>query len=120
MTNVLKELTKKLNLVWDHYYKQGTNPWTADIAIQDLSYQIGSLAKLNLQRKNCRYRDNQSDEAIMAKISDELADILAETLFVASELGIDMDKAFDDMLESDIKKITTRNPSVKIDLKEAI
>lgn len=118
MPNTLKELTKKQMIVWDYYFKQGTNPWTADIAIQDLTYQIGSLSKLNLQLKNCRFRHDMDDETIKTKIADELADILAETLFIASEMGIDMDKAFNDMLDTDIRKITERNPSVKIDLKE--
>ena len=120
MANSLKELTKKQMVVWDHYYKQGVNPWTADIAIQDLTYQIGSLTKLNLQLKNERFRHDMDDEAIKAKIADEMADIIANTLFAASELGIDMDKAFNNMLDSDIRKITERNPSVKIDLKEAV
>lgn len=114
MSNTLEELFKKQMIVWDHYFKQGTNPWNADIAIQDLTYQIGSLAKLNLQLKNCRYRDGQDDTAIKAKMSDELVDILAEVLFVSHELGIDLNKAFNDMLDSDIRKITERNPSVKI------
>jgi hypothetical protein len=120
MSLTLKELIKKQMFVWDHYSKQGTTPWTADIAIQDMAYQIGSLTKLNLQLKNYRYRDGADDKTILAKMSDELADILAETLFVATELGIDLDKAFNDMLDNDIRKIAERNPSVKIDLKETV
>jgi len=120
MANTLKELTRKQMLVWDHYFTQGTTPWTADISIQDLAYQIGSLTKLNLQLKNERFRDKMDDETIKIKMTDELCDIIANTLFAAAELGIDMDKAFNDMLASDVKKITERNPSVKIDLGEAI
>lgn len=116
MSNELKTVTDKQMKVWDYYYKQGTTPWTADIALQDLTYQIGSLTKLNLQLKNCRYRDGQDDATIKSKMADELADIVAEALFIARELGIDMDKAFHDMLLSDIKKITTRNPDVEITL----
>jgi len=116
----LKELTKKQMTVWEYYLLQGTTPWTADIAIQDLSYQIGSLTKLNLQLKNERYRHGLDDDVIKAKMADEFCDIVANTLFAASELGIDMDKAFKDMLQSDINKAIERNPSAEIKLKEVI
>lgn len=45
----------------------------------------------------------------MNKMSDELADILAEVIFVADGFGIDLTKAWNNMLESDKKKIRIRS-----------
>lgn len=55
-----------------------------------------------------RYKEGLSDKDIKEKIADELADIFTETLFIAKELKIDLDKAFDKMLESDHLKIKQR------------
>jgi len=46
---------------------------------------------------------------IKAKLSDELADIMAEVLFIAHELDIDLHSAWDNMLASDQKKISERS-----------
>lgn len=45
-----------------------------------------------------------------AEFRDELADILAEVLYIASERGIDMNRAMDEMVASDQKKVTERTP----------
>lgn len=106
----LYEMKEELIKVWDTYHTQGTIPWTHETATQDLSYQIGSLNKLDLQLKNFRYREGMTEEEIKAKIADELADILAETIFIADGYGIDLYEAWEAMLGSDVKKISERAP----------
>jgi hypothetical protein len=98
-----------LNTVWNEYHKQGTHPWTREVAAQDLQYQIGSLSKLILQLQNYRYREGLSEDAIKVKMADELADIMAEVMFIAGGYGIDLEKAFYDMLETDRRKISERS-----------
>jgi NTP pyrophosphatase (non-canonical NTP hydrolase) len=111
--STLKQLTEKQLEIWKNYSKQGTHPWNADVAIQDLSYQVGSLAKLNLQLKNYRFRHGLTDETLKITVADELVDILAILLFVADEYGIDLDKSFNDMLDSDVRKITERSSQLE-------
>ena len=43
------------------------------------------------------------------KIADELADIFTVTLFISSELGVNLDEAFNKMVLSDQKKIKERS-----------
>ena len=101
-------MTRDVISIFDKYNKQGTKPWDYTTATLDLSYQLGSLAKRIGQLNNTRYRDNLSEEQIKKYIADELADILAETLFIANDLNIDMHQAWDAMLASDKKKINGR------------
>ena len=67
-----------------------------------------SLAKLLMQLHGDRHNGKQSREEIMAQIADELADILTDTIFIAHDLGIDLNRAFDDMLKSDQQKVAER------------
>lgn len=108
MSYTIQQLTDQIVTTFKNYEKTGTTPWTYKIAIQDLAYQIGSLSKLVMQLHGERHNENQSREQIMAKIADELADIMTDTLFAAHDLGIDMNKAFDAMLQSDQKKVAER------------
>jgi len=109
MPKTLEEMTKQIVEMFDHYESQGTAHWTYKIAALDLSYQLGSLAKRILQLDGERYTEGLSKEEIKAKISDELADILAEALFISHELGMDMEQAWERMLASDAKKIEERS-----------
>ncbi len=111
MTKNLKDMLAELLETWNSYEKQGTHPLTREVAAQDLQYQIGSLSKLILQLQNYRYRGELNEEQIKSKMADELADILAEVLFIADGYDIDMEKAWDDMLESDRRKIRERSKS---------
>jgi NTP pyrophosphatase (non-canonical NTP hydrolase) len=45
----------------------------------------------------------------MHKLGDELADIMADVLFVADGLGIDMYQSWDAMLNNDKRKIKERS-----------
>ena len=51
MSKNLKDMTKELIETWEGYQKQGTLPWTWEIAASDLQYQIGTLTKRILQLK---------------------------------------------------------------------
>ncbi len=90
------------------YESQGTEPWTFETAAQDLQYQIGSIAKCVLQLKNKRFVEGLSEEEIKRVLSDELADVIADVLFIADDLGIDIEQAWEGMLRSDDKKIKER------------
>jgi hypothetical protein len=105
----LHELTERIVQDYKDYEKTGTTPWDYKIAAQDLTYQIGSLNKLLMQLHGDRYAKGLSKTQIMTQIADELADIMTDTLFAAHCLNIDMDQAFDKMIESDQKKIAERS-----------
>jgi hypothetical protein len=105
----LNEYTKIVNEIFANYSKQGTQDWDYNIALVDLQYQIGSLSKRVLQMKNQRFNDGLSQDEIKEKIADELADIFTVTLFISSQLSVNLDEAFSKMVLSDQKKIKERS-----------
>ena len=105
----LKEMTQDVIQIYKRYEKIGTNKWNKDIVSKDLIYQVGILMKRLLQLNNDRYRKGLTDKELISEISDEIADIIAETLFIAHELDIDVNESWDNMLESDKKKISERS-----------
>lgn len=102
-------MTTEIVRNFDEYEKQGTPPWTYETAVRDLPYQVGNLSKLVLQKIGDRYNEGLSDEEIQLKIADELSDIIADVLFIAHELNIDITEAWQAMLASDQKKISERS-----------
>lgn len=107
--NTISQMTSEIVEMFNEYTKQGTPQWTYQTAAQDLPYQVGSLTKLLMQREGNRYREGLSDEEIRTKVADELSDILADVLFIAHELGIDLNEAWRNMLASDEQKISKRS-----------
>mgnify|MGYP001566597788 FL=1 len=95
--------------IFKKYELTGTTQWTAAIAARDLSYQIGSLTKVLMQIDGQRYAEGKDSEELKAKVADELADILAEVLFIAHEMDISMEDAWQKMLGSDNNKISQRS-----------
>lgn len=104
----LKELTAIIKASFATYDAQGTRHWTWQTAAHDLSYQIGSLHKIMLQLSGDRWAEGKATAELEANLRDELADILAEVLYIASERGIDMNQAIAQMVQSDAHKVTER------------
>lgn len=105
----IEEMTSQVVEQMDKYAKKmATKQWDYKIAVRDLSYQIGSLTKLLMQLEGERYRHGKSDQTIKEEISDELADVLSEVLFIAHELNINIHQAWHDMFISDEKKFCAR------------
>lgn len=90
------------------YPNSGTKPWDYQIAAKDIAVQTGSLIKLIMQLNNERYSHGKSTSELKIAISDELGDILSLVLYVADELDIDMNEAWENMLKSDHRKVTER------------
>jgi NTP pyrophosphatase (non-canonical NTP hydrolase) len=109
MKKSLTEMQKEIVSVFKEYEKTGTHKWTAEIASKDLAYQLGSLTKRMMQLKGERYADGLNKKELKKFVADELADILAEVLFISHELDIDMQEAWGAMVGSDKKKINTRS-----------
>ncbi|HTE22356.1 MAG TPA: hypothetical protein VK674_04935 [Candidatus Limnocylindria bacterium] len=106
--HTITELTSIVKDSFGTYDAQGTTHWTWQTAAQDLQYQMGSLTKIILQMTNYRWADGKDKDTLMAEFSDELSDILAEVLYIASELNIDMNEAMAAMVKSDQKKVSER------------
>jgi NTP pyrophosphatase (non-canonical NTP hydrolase) len=105
----LKDYTNEIVETFKGYEKTGTKPWTYKIAAFDMSYQIGSLAKRIAQLDGERHAEGLSQEELKKYAADELADIFAEVLFIAHDLGIDLEQGWEDMKKSDEKKIEERS-----------
>lgn len=105
----LQEMQQQVVDLFTKYIEQGTKPWTYVIASHDLQYQVGNLSKCVLQLEGYRYRGDLSEAEIKANAADELADIMAEVLFIAHELGIDLEDAWKKMVKSDEDKISQRS-----------
>ena len=104
----ITQLTKIVQDSFGTYDAQGTRHWTWETAAKDLAYQIGSLNKIMLQLSGDRWADGKDKAALEADFRDELADVLAEVLYIAAERGIDMNQAMDEMVQSDQKKVSER------------
>lgn len=104
----ITQLTKAVQASFAKYDKQGTTHWTWEVAAKDLSYQIGSLHKVMLQLSGDRWADGKDKDALEADFRNELADILAEVLYIAAERGIDINQAMNEMVADDHKKVTER------------
>jgi hypothetical protein len=104
----LSQLTQIVKDSFAQYDKQGTKHWTWEVAAKDLAYQIGSLNKVILQLSGDRWADRKDKDTLEAEFRDELADILAEVLYIASERGIDMNQAMGEMVQSDNRKVEER------------
>lgn len=108
MGKTLKEFQAEAVATFKNYQNTGTPPWNYSITARDLPYQVGSLTKALLQLEGIRHKEGKDDTELKAKIADELADIFAEVLFISHELGISLEKAWEDMLISDQHKISER------------
>ncbi len=94
---------------FDRYIAQGTKKWGWESAAKDLAYQVGSLTKLMMQLTGERWADGKNKTELKAQLANELADIVAEALFIAAKLDIDMAEAWEGMLADDAKKISERS-----------
>jgi hypothetical protein len=104
----ISELTKAVKASFAKYDKQGTDHWTWEVAAKDLAYQIGSLNKVMLQLAGYRWADGKDKETLEADFRNELADILAEVLYIASERNVDMNVAMDEMVADYQRKVSKR------------
>lgn len=105
----IPEMTKEIVATFESYKKTGTAEWTHEIAAKDLSYQLGSLTRALMQLKGERFADGKTPEELKKQVADELADILAEVLFIAHELEIDIGESWEKMIDSDNTKIKNRS-----------
>lgn len=104
----LGEYTKEIIDIYKAYEQIGTTPWNYSIAARDLTYQLGSLTKILLQLEGARYRKGKTEVELKTDLADELADIFAETLFIAHDMNISLDNAWNRMRDADKKKISER------------
>jgi NTP pyrophosphatase (non-canonical NTP hydrolase) len=108
-SRTIKQMADEVVESFDNYAAQGTKKWNWESAAKDLPYQVGSLTKIMQQLTNERWANGKSEKQLKEELSDELADVIACTLFIAAELKIDIDQAWQNMLDSDKRKISERS-----------
>jgi hypothetical protein len=104
----LAEITKDVKKSFAGYDAQGTRHWTWQTAARDLPYQVGSLSKVLLQLSGDRHKEGKDDKALQWQLRNELADIMAEVLYIAGELNIDVNQAMAEMVDDDTRKVADR------------
>jgi NTP pyrophosphatase (non-canonical NTP hydrolase) len=104
----ISEMTEVVKKSLAQYDSQGTRHWTWETAAKDLPYQVGSLWKVLLQKSGERFADGKTQEELDWQLRNELADILAEVLYIADGLNIDLNKAVAEMVVDDTKKVKGR------------
>src|SRR5580704_4877066 len=107
----ISQLTADVKASFGGYDAQGTRHWTWETAARDLPYQVGSLSKVLLQLSGDRHKEGKNGEQLQWQLRNELADIMAEVLYIAGELNIDMNQAMSEMVEDDTRKVTERTES---------
>ncbi len=108
-TKTIAQLKAEVVASFDRYVAQGTKPWSWESAAKDLTYQVGSLSKIMLQLTGERWAEGKTEPELKTQLANELADIIAEALFIAAKLDIDMAQAWEDMLADDDQKIRERS-----------
>jgi len=108
-SRTIEQMTDEVVKSFNSYIAQGTKKWNWESAAKDLPYQVGSVAKIMQQLTNERWAEGKTKTQLQDELSDELADVVACTLFIAAELKIDMDKAWQNMLDSDKRKVNQRS-----------
>jgi len=109
MSKTIQQMTAEVIKSFDSYVAQGTKKWDWESAAKDLPYQVGSVTKIMQQLTNERWAENKTKKALLVEMSDELADIIACTLFIADGLNISIEDAWLKMLDSDNKKVSERS-----------
>lgn len=104
----LETMTLEMASNMRRYEATGVKPWNARAALNDLAYQAGGLQKLIMQLNGERHLQGKSKKALLSDIEMELAEVVSISLFAAHELGLDVRKGFQRMLDSDKKKIKAR------------
>jgi NTP pyrophosphatase (non-canonical NTP hydrolase) len=102
-------MTEEVVRSFNSYAAQGTKKWNWESAAKDLPYQVGSVTKIMQQLTNERWAHGKNEDQLKNELSDELADVIACALFIAAGLEIDINLAWQNMLESDKEKITKRS-----------
>jgi len=54
----LNKLTEQVREIYAEYESGGTNRWTYETALIDLSYQVGTLSKIMLQLRGDRFSES--------------------------------------------------------------
>lgn len=114
MTQNLRLMTEQVVRHMQAYSQTGTKPWSYETALKDLPVQVGSLTKLLMQWQGERLNPGMTENAIKMKIADELSDILSLVLYIAHELAIDIEEAWETMLKSDQDKFKERNLQISV------
>lgn len=86
----------------------GTKPWSHLEAACDLSYQVGTLHKTLLQLRGAVWPEGMTEAQLLEKVSLDVGDILACTLAMAKELGINPEVAWQANRREDAQKIRDR------------
>jgi NTP pyrophosphatase (non-canonical NTP hydrolase) len=107
----IQQMTEEVVESFNSYVAQGTKKWNWKSAAKDLPYQVGSVTKIMQQLTNERWAGDKSKDQLKQEMSDELADVIACALFISADLGIDIEQAWQNMLELDKKKISKRSKS---------
>ena len=108
-SKTIQQMTEEVVKSFNSYVAQGTKKWNWESAAKDLPYQVGSIAKIMQQLTNERWAENKSEAELKDELSDELADVIACSLFIAAGLNIDVDKAWQNMIDSDKRKVNERS-----------
>jgi NTP pyrophosphatase (non-canonical NTP hydrolase) len=108
-SKTIHQMTDEVVKSFNSYVAQGTKKWNWESAAKDLPYQVGSVAKIMQQLTNERWAEGKSESQLKAELSDELADVIACSLFIAAELNIDIDQAWQNMLDTDSRKVSERS-----------
>lgn len=105
MSDALKLMEQQVvQQIQSYHQRMGTKLWDYRIAARDLSCQVGSLNKLIMQLGGERFNYQKTEDEIKSEIADELADILSMVLFISHELNINIQDAWNGMLQSDEQK----------------
>ena len=101
------EMQKMYNGIVNRFNKIELQDWKAEGAMIELSKQVGELAKqVMIKEKYYALTDGVTD--VDERLGNEMADVIAQVIRLASHYGIDLEKAFIEAREDEDRYLKSR------------
>ena len=92
----LSEIQRLVNANTERYSKKHGVPLSVDLSVLKLMEETGELAEaLTVSRNLCRAEKRVDADTAQANLADEIADVVATVMHLASMLGIDVEAALE-------------------------
>lgn len=108
MSKTFSEMQEMYKDIVKRFSKIELQEWKAEGAMIELSKQVGELAK-QVMIKEKYYALTEEVTDVDARLGNEMADVIAQVMRLASYYDIDLEKAFIDAREDEDRYLKSRD-----------
>ena len=107
MSTTFAEMEEMYDNIVKRFHKIELRDWKAEGAMIELSKQVGELAKqVMMKEKYYAFTEDVAD--IDERLGNEMADVIAQVMRLASYYHINLEKAFIEAREDEVRYLTSR------------